>query len=56
MAFGFSKRKKLGKNTSLNIGKKGVSVSAKMGPLTVSSRGNSSLRIAKGVTRRKKLF
>ena len=54
--FGFSKKKRLGKNTTLNIGKKGVSVSRKAGPFTVSSRGNASIRLGKGITKRKKLF
>ena len=56
MGFGFNFRKKLSKNTSLYVGKKGVSVSGKAGPLTLSSRGNSSIRLGKGLTKRKKLF
>lgn len=56
MGFGFQKRKKLSKNVSLNIGKKGVSVSGKAGPFTISTRGNASVRLGKGLTKRKKLF
>ncbi|WP_312976641.1 DUF4236 domain-containing protein [Corynebacterium sp.] len=50
------KRKKLGKNMHLNVGKRGASVSMKAGPLSVSSRGNASVRLGKGVGARKKLW
>ena len=56
MGFGLPKRKKISKNVSLNIGKKGVSISSKAGPFTLSSRGNASVRLGKGLTKRKKLF
>lgn len=52
----FSKKKRIGKNTSLNIGKRGVSLSGKAGPLTLSSRGNASVRLGKGLSKRKKLW
>lgn len=50
------KKIRLGKSTSLNIGKRGLSVSQKGGPFTISSRGNASMRLGKGLTKRKKLW
>lgn len=50
------KKIRLGKSTSLNIGKRGISVSQKGGPFTISSRGNASVRLGKGLTKRKKLW
>lgn len=49
MGFVFSKRKKVGKNTAVNVSKSGVSASRKMGPLTVNSRGKASVRLGKGL-------
>lgn len=45
----FGRRKKVGKNTTANVGKRGVSVSKKAGPLSVNSRGRASVRLGKGV-------
>lgn len=56
MAFRFQKRKKIGKNTTLNIGKKGPSISQKAGPFSISTKGNASVRLGRGVSKRKKLF
>lgn len=56
MGFRFSRRKRLGKNTTLNISKSGLSVSRKAGPLTVNSRGQTSLKLFKGASFRKKLW
>lgn len=50
------KSKKLGKRTRLNMSKSGLSASVKVGPFTVSSRGNASVRLGKGVSGRKKLW
>lgn len=50
------KKIRLGKSTSLNIGKRGLSVSQKGGPFTISSRGNASMRLGKGLSKRKKLW
>lgn len=47
---------KAGKTTNVNLSKSGASVSKKAGPVTVNSRGNVSIRVAKGVSLRKKLF
>lgn len=49
MGFVFSKRKRIGKNTAVNVSKGGVSASRKAGPLTVNSRGKASIRLGKGL-------
>jgi hypothetical protein len=56
MGIFFRKTKRVGKNTNVNLSKSGVSVSRKAGPVRVNSRGNVSIRLAKGVSIRKKLF
>ena len=43
MGFSFFKRIKIWKNTYLNISKSGVSVSKKVGPVTVNTKGNASV-------------
>ena len=48
MALQFQKRKTLTKGTRANISKSGVSLSHTKGPLTVSSRGRASIRLAPG--------
>ncbi|WP_077138324.1 DUF4236 domain-containing protein [Flaviflexus massiliensis] len=55
MGFFFRKRKKLGKNTALNISKSGTSISRKAGPVTFNSRGCGSVRLGKGKSWRFKL-
>jgi hypothetical protein len=45
----FNRRKKLGKRTTMNVSKRGVSASTKAGPVTVSSRGKVSVRLGKGL-------
>jgi hypothetical protein len=49
MGFIFNRRKKIGKKTTANVSKRGVSVSRKAGPLTVNSRGKASIRLGKGL-------
>ena len=49
MGFYIRKRVRLGKGSWLNISKRGVSASQRIGPLTVNSRGRTSLRLGKGV-------
>lgn len=49
MGLQFTKRKKVGKNTTMNISKRGVSASRKAGPVTVNSRGHVSVRLGKGL-------
>jgi hypothetical protein len=56
MGMQFKKRKKIGKNTHLNISKSGASVSHKAGPVSMSSRGHVSIRLGKGISFRKKLW
>jgi uncharacterized protein DUF4236 len=52
MSFRVQKRKRLAKNTNANISKSGVSVSKKMGNVTVNSRGTGSVRIMPGFSYR----
>ena len=56
MGFVWRKRVRLGKNTGLNLSKSGASVSRKVGRASISSRGNGSFRVAKGLSFRKKLW
>ena len=49
MGFYVRKRVRLGKGTWLNMSKRGVSASQRIGPFTVNSRGRTSLRLGKGV-------
>jgi hypothetical protein len=50
MGLSFRKTIKLGKKTSLNVSKTGVSASRRMGPVTVNSRGKVMIRLGKGLT------
>jgi len=54
----FSGKRKSTKGVSVNFGKKGniSSVSQKIGPLTINSKGTATLKIGKGKTAKKKLF
>lgn len=54
MGFIFQRRKKV-KGANVNVSKTGASVSRKAGPITVSSRGRGTARIAKGLSFRFKL-
>ena len=56
MGFSFQRRKRLGRSTFANFSKSGVSVSKRSGRLNVSSRGRGSVRIAKGLSYRFKLW
>lgn len=49
MGLVFSKRKKVGKNATMNLSKSGVSISQKVGPLTINSRGKASIRLGNGL-------
>ena len=44
----WSRRKKLGRTATLNLSKSGVSISKRIGRLTVNSRGRASIRLGKG--------
>ncbi len=50
MGFFYRKRVKLGKTGHVNISKSGASVSEKLGPVTVNSRGRVTVRILPGLT------
>ncbi|MGX9348180.1 DUF4236 domain-containing protein [Microbacterium sp. KNMS] len=56
MGWFFRKSKKVGKSTRVNVSGRGASVSKKVGPITISSRGNMSFRLGKGIGFRKKLW
>lgn len=55
MGLVFSRRKRIGRSTFLNLSRRGASVSRRVGPLSVTSRGRGSLRLAKGLSWRFKL-
>lgn len=46
----YRRRKRLGARSWLNVSKSGASVSEKLGPLTVNSRGRVRLRLGKGLS------
>jgi Flp pilus assembly protein TadB len=50
MSLQYRRSKSLGKGTRLNVSKSGLSVSKRVGPLTLNSRGRGSLRIAPGLS------
>ena len=50
MGIVFNRRKKLGKNSWVNVSRKGLSASTKIGPLTLNTRGKSSIRLGKGIS------
>lgn len=52
MALQYQKRKALTKNTTANVSKSGVSLSRRAGPVTVNTRGRSSVRLAPGFSYR----
>lgn len=52
MGISYRKRIKIGDDTFLNIGQKGVSVSMKKGKATINSRGTITLNLGGGVTYR----
>ena len=52
MTLRYQKRKSLGGGRTLNVSKRGMSVSQRVGPLTLNSRGRGSLRIAPGLSYR----
>jgi Protein of unknown function (DUF4236) len=48
----YRRRVRLGRNAWLNISKRGVSESVRVGPVTFNSRGRRSVRVAKGLSYR----
>ena len=51
----FRKTKSLGRSGRLNVSKSGVSVSKRVGPLTVNTRGRGRIRLGKGFSFRFKI-
>lgn len=49
MSLTYRRRKRAGRGTWLNLSKTGPSVSKRVGPVTVSSRGRASLRLGHGL-------
>lgn len=45
----WTRRKRIAPGANLNVSKSGASVSKKVGPLTVNSRGRVTLRLGKGL-------
>lgn len=52
MGFSFRKRIKIGDNTFLNISKKGISLSQKVGRTTINSRGTVNVNLGNGLNYR----
>lgn len=52
MGFYYRKRARVGKNTWLNVSKRGLSVSQRVGPFTINSRGRTSMRLGNGLSYR----
>ena len=52
MGFSYRKRIRTGKRSWLNVSKRGVSGSVRIGPVTLNSRGRSSLRLGRGLSYR----
>ncbi len=52
MGLSLRKRIKLTDNLYLNLSKKGVSTSLKIGNITINSNGNKTIKLAKGVSYR----
>lgn len=49
MSLTFRKSRRIGRRTRLNASKGGLSVSRRVGPVTVSSRGHWSVRLLRGL-------
>jgi hypothetical protein len=49
MGFYIRRRRRLGRSSWVNLSKSGVSVSKRVGPVTVNSRGRVRVRLFKGV-------
>ena len=52
MGISYRKRIKIGDGTFLNISKSGVSVSQKVGKITINSRGTRTVNLGNGITYR----
>lgn len=49
MGFYYRKRAHVGKNTWVNVSKRGLSVSQRVGPFTFNSRGRTSVKLGNGL-------
>lgn len=54
MPFYFRKSVRLGRSAGLNVSKRGLSLSKRVGPATVNSRGRLSFRLGNGLYWRNK--
>ena len=52
MGFYVRKRIRTGKNSWINVSKRGASFSERVGPVTFNSRGRTTVRLGKGLTYR----
>jgi hypothetical protein len=52
MGFYYRKRARVGKNTWLNVSKRGLSVSQRAGRFTFNSRGRTTVRLGNGLSYR----
>jgi hypothetical protein len=50
MGFVYRKRVRAGRNAWVNVSKSGASESARLGPVTVNSRGGGRIRLGKGLS------
>ncbi len=53
MGFIFRKRIRTGRNSWVNVSRSGASVSRRVGPVTVNSRGRVTVRLGRGLSWRK---
>lgn len=52
MGISYRKRLKIGDGTYLNISKGGVSISQKIGSVTINSKGTTTVNLGNGITYR----
>ena len=52
MPFNYRKRMRVGKNSWINLSKRGASGSMRAGPFTFNSRGRTSVRLGRGLSYR----
>lgn len=52
MGMSFRKRIKIGDGTFLNISKSGISISQKVGKITINSKGTTTVNLGNGITYR----
>ena len=52
MGWQFRRRIRVGRNSWINLSKRGASASTRVGPFTWNSRGRGSVRVARGVSYR----